>query len=260
VVFSAGAFTFVLLVLISGIKTADYGLHDIYFMKVNATNITTSNTVVPGSGATVGSIAQSIGLHDFYQNSLWGYCEGNSPNGSATYCSPPTPMYVFDPIDIFETELYAGNNITIPAKVQDYRDKGHTISRWLFALYLVGCILAFITLLIGLTTLCSLLGSMITTFVSLVSLIFVGAASILAQVGYIVYRNTINDVVSQWGVRAELGTAIFAFSWAASVCALLAFIGFAFGMCCGTGDRPRRGFGARRKYSKSSDLSGVRYT
>jgi SUR7/PalI family len=48
-------------------------LNDIYFFKLNLADIIP--TSVPNA-SLINSIAQSIGLHDFYQVGLWNFCEG----------------------------------------------------------------------------------------------------------------------------------------------------------------------------------------
>ena len=184
------------------------------------------------------SVAQSIGLHDFYQNSLWGYCEGYNDKGeNVTDCSKPKPMYVFDPVQIFSSELFSGQSVIIPQSIQNELGKLHTASRWMFALYIVGVILAFITVMVGLTALCTMLGSCIATFASLFAFIFIGAATLVAQVMFTIYRNVINNTITELNVSANLGTTMFSFSWTATLAALIAFFGFLIGICCGTGGR-----------------------
>lgn len=201
---------------------------------------------MPNSGS-YNSVAESIGLHDFYQNSLWGYCEGNiNETDQVTFCSKPKSMYTFDFLEIFNSELFAGQSVNIPQSIQDDLGRLHTASHWMFALYIVGVILAFITVLVGLTALCTLFGSCIATFVSLMAFIFIAAATFLAQIMFMIYRNAINDTITELDVTASLGTAMFAFSWTATVAAFVAFFGFLIGICCGTGGR--REYAMREKY------------
>lgn len=158
-------------------------------------------------------------------------------------------MYAFDPVQIFQDELLQGQSVTVPQSVQDDLGKVRTASRWMFALYMVAVILLAITVLVGLTTLCTRVGSVITTIVSFLGLLFVTAASLVAQIMFVIYRNAINNTITQLNVSADLGTTMFAFSWTAVAAALIAFIGFTFGICCGTGEH-RRGW-RREKYEGS---------
>jgi len=106
-------------------------------------------------------------------------------------------------------------------------------------MYLVGVILVFLEVLIGFTTLCTRVGSVITTIVSFLAFLFVAAATVVAQVMFAMYRNAINNSITQFNVQASLGTTMFAFGWAATAAAAAAFIGFLFGICCGTGESRR---------------------
>jgi hypothetical protein len=146
-------------------------------------------------------------------------------------------MYVFDPFQVFSGELISGQSIIIPQSIQNALGRLHTASRWMFALYMVGVILAFITVMVGLVALCTMLGSCIAIFASLFAFIFIGAATILAQVMFMIYQNVINNTISELNISASLGTAMFAFSWIATIAALIAFFGFLIGICCGTGGR-----------------------
>jgi hypothetical protein len=170
-------------------------------------------------------------------------------------------MYSFNPVEIFSSELLAGQNVTIPQSIQDNLNRVRTASHWMFALYLVAAILLFITLLVGLTALCTLFGSVISTVVAFLAGLFITAATLLAQIMFIIYRNVINNTITQLNVDANLGTAMFAFSWTAVICSLIAFIGFLFGICCGTGDRQgryRRGWRSE-KYSNGPAAEPVGY-
>lgn len=232
IVWTAVALGCVLTVIIAG-TTSKNDLADIYFMRINTTDITATSG---SESIDVESIAKSLGLRDFYQNSLWGYCEGYGSSGTnVTFCSKPQANYAFDPTEIFSSELVAGENITIPTSVEDQLDKVKTATRWMFALYLSGISVVFTTFLVGLTTLCSRRGSVCATCTACLSFTCVGIATVIAQVMFSAYANVINDTVKDFNVTASLGKTMFILSWGATAAALLAFVGFMFGICCGEG-------------------------
>lgn len=89
--FTLTAIVFLILVVI-GSTRANSVLGDIYFLRIDFSHI------IPRSypkAALVNSITQTLGLSDFYQVGLWGYCQGNVGEG-ITYCSPPRALYSFD--------------------------------------------------------------------------------------------------------------------------------------------------------------------
>lgn len=59
----------------------------------------------------INSIAQSLGLHDFYTVGLWNYCEGYNGQGT-TSCSDPQTLYWFNPVEIIQSQLLAGATST----------------------------------------------------------------------------------------------------------------------------------------------------
>jgi hypothetical protein len=75
-----------------------------YFIKLDLSHIIP--TSVPNF-ALINTIAQTLGLHDFYSVGLWGFCEGYKGQG-VTYCSHPQTLYWFNPVQILRNELLAG--------------------------------------------------------------------------------------------------------------------------------------------------------
>jgi hypothetical protein len=66
------SFVFLILILLGNIHNRAV-LRDVYFFKLDLSNI------IPLSAPNamlINSIAQTLGLHDFYQVGLWNFCEG----------------------------------------------------------------------------------------------------------------------------------------------------------------------------------------
>lgn len=80
-----------------------------YFIKIDVSNIIPAS--IPNS-ALINTIAQTLGLHDFYQVGLWGFCEGYRDEG-VTFCSKPQTLYWFNPVEILRNELLAGASSTV---------------------------------------------------------------------------------------------------------------------------------------------------
>lgn len=100
---------FLILVEIGGIKNESV-IRDWYFIRIDVANIIPAS--VPNF-ALINTIAQTLGLHDFYQVGLWGFCEGYINEG-VTYCSPPKTLYWFNPVEILSSELIAGASSMLP--------------------------------------------------------------------------------------------------------------------------------------------------
>ena len=84
-------------------------LTSVYFIKIDMRNIIPRT--VPQS-VLINSIAQTLGLHDFYQVGLWNFCEGYGDR--VTNCSDPELLYWFDPVEIILDQLLAGATRRLP--------------------------------------------------------------------------------------------------------------------------------------------------
>lgn len=105
----------VFLILVEiGNTSVDKILNNIYFIKLDLSNIIPVS--VPNA-TLINSIAQTIGLHDYYTVGLWGWCMGNYGEG-ITYCSPPKVLYWFNPIEIIQSQLLAGATSTFQYKTR----------------------------------------------------------------------------------------------------------------------------------------------
>ncbi|KAG9785234.1 hypothetical protein KCU88_g2492, partial [Aureobasidium melanogenum] len=108
---------FLILVEIGNINNKPV-IRSTYFLKISLANIIPSS--VPNA-VFINSIAQSIGLHDFYQVGLWNFCEGYNGEG-ITHCSHTKTLYWFNPVEIILSELLAGASITLPTEVVNILD------------------------------------------------------------------------------------------------------------------------------------------
>lgn len=101
------AWIFLVLVVIGNISNKPV-IRSTYFLYLDLSNIIPVS--VPNA-VLINSIAQSIGLHDFYTVGLWNFCEGYLGQG-ITHCSKPETLYAFNPVDIILNELLSGASST----------------------------------------------------------------------------------------------------------------------------------------------------
>lgn len=95
---------FMILVEIGSTDANKSALNKIYFIRIDLSNIIPTSVA---NAAIINSIAQTIGLHDYYYVGLWGYCEAYKGQG-VTGCSDPEAMYWFNPVEIILSELLSG--------------------------------------------------------------------------------------------------------------------------------------------------------
>jgi hypothetical protein len=100
---------FLILVLLGSTHNT-HALTEIYFLKIDL-----SQVIPRGSpnAVLVNSIAQTLGLHGFYQVGAWNYCEGYQSEG-VTFCGTPRALYSFDPIEILVSQLFQGATSQFP--------------------------------------------------------------------------------------------------------------------------------------------------
>lgn len=94
---------FLILVEIGNIEVNPI-LNKIYFIRLDLSDIIPVS--VPNA-VLINSIAQTLGLHDYYTVGLWNFCEGNNGEGFLD-CSNPKTLYWFNPIEILQSELLQG--------------------------------------------------------------------------------------------------------------------------------------------------------
>jgi len=94
----------IFLILVEIGSTSVGNLASIYFIRLNLSRIVPST--IPNA-VLLNTIAQSLGLHDYYQVGLWNFCEGYL-NVGINKCSKPQTLYWFDPVSIILNELLAG--------------------------------------------------------------------------------------------------------------------------------------------------------
>jgi hypothetical protein len=236
---------FLILVEIGNISN-NVVIRNTYFLRINLANVI-PNTIP--NAVFINSIAQSIGLHDFYQVGLWNYCEGYDNQG-VTNCSPTQTLYWFNPVQIIVSQLLSGASIALPTEVTDILDIVKTASQWMFACFLVGTCLTFICIFI-----CPIgfskkprwehkakrlfLRQLPITIIAFLAALFTTVGTVVATVMFIIFRNTFEGA-ADLNITAHIGSEMFAFMWIATGFNLIGFfiqIGTCCGVCCCTGRR-----------------------
>jgi SUR7/PalI family len=221
-------------------------IRDTYFLKIGLANVIPAS--VPNA-VFINSIAQSIGLHDFYQVGLWNFCEGYNGQG-VTYCSRPKTLYWFNPVEILLNELLAGASIALPTKITDVLHIVRVASKWMFVCYLVGTCLTFLCIFLVPMGFSKqprwqhkakriFLRQLPITILSFVALLFTAGASVIATTMFVIFQNTFSGA-ADLNIEAHLGIPMLAFMWIATGFNLIGFlmqIGTCCGVCCCTGRR-----------------------
>ncbi|KAF4627945.1 hypothetical protein G7Y89_g10210 [Cudoniella acicularis] len=178
----------------------------------------------------VNSLARSLGLHDFYQVGLWNFCEGYNDEG-ITYCSSPQSLYWFNPVEILLNELLSGATITLPAEVNNILTLIRIASHLMFGFFITGLCMNFVNIFLAPITIYSRWWSFPFAICTFISALLTTAATIIATVMFIIFRNVIT---SQQGLNigASVGTQMFAFMWVASAFSIFGWLIHLCLSCC----------------------------
>lgn len=221
-------------------------IRDTFFLEINLANVIPNS--IPNA-ILINTIAQSLGLHDFYQVGLWNYCAGYRGQG-ITYCSPTKTAYWFNPVEIIMSELLVGASITLPTDVVRILDIVRVASLWMFACFMVGISLSFLCIIFAPMAFSKkprwshkrkriFLRSLPITVLTFGALLFTAVGSVIATVMFVIFRNTFEGA-AEFNILAKLGINMLAFEWTAVALLLIGFLmqlGTCCGVCCCTGKR-----------------------
>ena len=202
------------------------------------------------------SIAQAVGLEDFYSVHLMDYCEGSYtpspvPNATlsrrsihknVTHCSNRTALFTFDPQEALQATLnktHLGitlDDLHFPQKIEDGIRALRFVVKGAFVLYCIGIALCLLTLIASSfwTSHCSRGGrGMAALEIVLATLAFLalGIASAIMTAVAVKGTKEINKYGNDIGISATWGAKFQALTWAATALMLVAMIGGCAGCC-----------------------------
>ncbi|KAJ5489406.1 hypothetical protein N7539_004296 [Penicillium diatomitis] len=248
------ALVFVILVIIGNLSNKPV-LRSTYFLYLDLSNIIPLS--VPNA-VFINSIAQSIGLHDFYTVGLLGFCEGYNVEG-ITSCSKPKALYAFNPVEIIVSELLSGASIALPSEISQPLNLARTASHWMYGLFITSAVLNFVMIFLSPLAVSSRppqaikyvgdhelapttrlphrrqrfvwLRSFPFVFLSFFAALVTIAGSVIATVMFTIFANVFSNADPNLNISAHVGVQMMAFMWVASGFSLIAFI-LQLGSCC----------------------------
>ncbi|EPS32073.1 hypothetical protein PDE_07032 [Penicillium oxalicum 114-2] len=277
------ALVFIILVMIGNVANKPV-LRSTYFLYLDLSNVIPLS--VPNA-VLINSIAQSIGLHDFYTVGLWGYCEGYNSQGF-TECSDPKALYAFNPVKILLSELLAGASIALPSEISGPLDLAKVASHWMFGLFMASAVLNFIMIFLSPLAVSSRppqaikylkdhesassvqlphrrqrfvwLRSFPFVILSFFTALVTVVAAVIATVMFNIFANVFSNADPNLNIRAHVGIQMMSFVWVGTGFSLIAFIlqlGSCCAACCGGRRVQKRlraqGINTHEKRSPSSD-------
>ena len=195
----------------------------------------------------INSLAQILGVHDFYSAHIMTFCEGYYlpgpvPNSTVkagtihknvTACSNKTAMFTFDPRKTLVTELNESTNGLVdlsdlkwPEKVDDGLAALKAAQKAVFVLYCVSIALIFVAMIMAAGSIFSSRRLIVAINCAIDSLAFIAIVIASALVTYIAEKATsvINKYGADIGVSADRGNKFLALTWAASAAMFIAVV------------------------------------
>ncbi|CAK7567979.1 MAG: hypothetical protein SEPTF4163_005957 [Sporothrix epigloea] len=196
------------------------------------------------SGLNVSDLAlsnaktESLGLHNYYQVGLWGYCVGETASAFSS-CSRPQAFYWFNPVAILLGEMLNTSSLSLPVRVQTVLDILRVVSKIMFGTCFMGVILSgvliFASPLLLLTRWMSIPVGLLAAATALC--LFVGSG--LAMTMALAYRLA-GSVINQINILVTVGDTMFGLVWAATTLSFISLILHAILCFCGPSVRDVR--------------------
>ncbi|KAI5801468.1 SUR7/PalI family-domain-containing protein [Peziza echinospora] len=210
-------------------------INNIYFLRLDLSHLIPDS--VPDNGR-INSIAQSLGLSDFYQVGIWGYCEGLNDEG-VTYCTKPKHWYWFDPVEIIEGQLFQGATIVLPADISNALNLARTASYWMFVFFIIGIVFNFISVLTGWISIYSRRAAGICGTIQGVGTLGTTLGAMMATTIYSLFRSVF-EKAPEVTVMGILGREMFVYMWMAAGFSIAALVLHSTLCCCGRMEKRRR--------------------
>ncbi|UNI20577.1 hypothetical protein JDV02_006651 [Purpureocillium takamizusanense] len=218
---------FLILVLIGNTRMSSSVLTDIYFFKLDVSQII---PIAVANSNLLNSVARSLGLHDFYSVGLWNFCEGYNDEG-VTYCSTPTQFYWFNPVEILVSELLAGAKIALPSQVETILTLLRIGSQVMYGCFMAGTVVNFVLIFASPLVIRTRWFTLLFGAIALGSAVVLVVAAVIATVISVAAKIALT-AQDQLNLQAVIGVKMFVFMWIGAVFTVVAFLLHAGMACC----------------------------
>ena len=277
--FTLAALVCLILIGLGGTRQSDSNLTSIYFFRADTSAVHAAPSAAPTLPEKAGTALNSnlvnallalkhntsstVALKDFYTVSLWNYCSGTK-NGSGSaanqstvdFCSTPVSHYWFDPVTVWGLNDTGVANLfptTLAAGLKSY----HTVSQWMYIMYIAAGVTTSLELLAGFLTVFSRWGSAATTILASIAASLTLLASITATALYGTLAATFDTALRPYGIHGSLGHNAFVITWLAVAFSSSAAFFWLLSTCCCSGRSEKiRGSPSRRSRARHSHSDG----
>jgi len=199
-----------------------------------------STLTAAATSSEIGSIkvtASDLGLADTYSLMRWNYVA--TTDNKAVRSTPAFNWAANATNTSAITTLAAANGITItiPSAVTTALNTFATVARWTQIVFVIACGLGGITLILGVFSICSRVGSccafIVSGFSTVAAIVFAALVTVMATT----VTGALESFGKQFGLEASVGTTFLALVWLAAAASLAGAVFWVFTICCCAPDR-----------------------
>lgn len=144
--------------------------------------------------------------------------------------------------------------VNLPADINDILDLIKLASQVMFGLFLTSACLSFVLIFVVPLSVFSRWASLPIAILTFLNALFVTAASIVATVMFVIFRNVMGSV-QELNISAEIGNYLFGFMWTASAFAIFSWL-IQTGLCCCCASRRDVRTGRKRGNEEAYHMNG----
>ncbi|KAI0126535.1 SUR7 protein [Xylariales sp. AK1849] len=224
------------LLKITSRSPVDY--HDASLITSSASDGTSSKATSSGTSsvtsATESNItAADLGLADYYDVNLWGYCsESTEGDKTCTKAKFDWAQTYLNTSYITTIGTAAGQNITLPSEISTPLDAFKVVTKWTEVVYVIAMVALGLELFVGMFSYCSRAISCVTYLVSGIATVAVIAAAAMVTAMSAVVIGAVEGSAKVYGVTGSINTSFLATAWLGAAFAIAASSFWLFSSCC----------------------------
>ncbi|KAK5992822.1 hypothetical protein PT974_06242 [Cladobotryum mycophilum] len=174
--------------------------------------------------------AADLGLDDYYDVTLWGYCSPNS-KGKKT-CTKHQFDWASKYVTTDNLKTDSGITVQLPKEIVNALKAFRTVTKWAEIAFIVALIALGVELFIGIFSNFSRIVSCLTWLESIITTVLVFAAAGLSTAMALIIVGAVDSTAKFYGVHGSVDTGFLAVVWISAAFALGANLFWIFTICC----------------------------
>lgn len=221
---------------LGGLNSGSSFQSSLYFFRADTSGANSGAVSIDGvdlNGQEVDAAKQIAGIADQYWVYMWNYCSGDAA-GNIHYCSPRTTSFWFDPQTVWHLSGSVASHF-FSSELNDGLHVYQDLAKFAFICYVVAFSANAATLVVGVFAICSRWGSLATTIVASIALLFTIAYASAVTAMYAVLTGAFHTAFAEFDIDTALGVKALVVVWLACAFGIAAAVFWLISICCGSG-------------------------